>query len=68
MNSLRMIAKTHRRKTRSNKGKKRGTYRKRTAKKTNTPKRRKTRSNKGKKRRPYGKRTGKTRSGKRFRK
>ena len=68
MNALKMIAKTYGRKTRSNKGKKRRPYRKRTAKKVNTPKKRKTRSNKGKKRRPYGKRTGKTRSGKRFRK
>lgn len=65
------------RKVRSNKGKKRGSYR---TKKThhsmlirvgsNGNRRvssRKVRSNKGKKRRPYGPRTGKTRSGKRFR-
>ena len=64
------------RKTRSNKGKKRGSYR---TKKTHTlkvkvnnsgnrvVKRRKVRSNKGKKRTPYGPRTGVTRSGRKFR-
>ena len=63
------------RKTRSNKGKKRGARtgvtrsgkRFRTVAKKSVKKVRKTRSNKGKKRKPYGKRTGKTRSGKRFR-
>ena len=65
------------RKVRSNKGKKRGSYR---TKKTHhnikikvnsngnrKVSRRKTRSNKGKKRTPYGPRTGKTRSGRKFR-
>lgn len=65
------------RKTRSNKGKKRGPYRtKRThhgikVRVNSNGKRnvsiRKVRSNKGKKRTPYGPRTGKTRSGKKFR-
>ena len=65
------------RKTRSNKGKKRGTYR--TKRTHHSPRvrvssngsrrvvRRKIRSNRGKKRGAYGPRTGKTRSGRRFR-
>ena len=62
------------RKVRSNKGKKRGTYKSRKHTKisvspggTRRVIRRKVRSNKGKKRRPYGPRTGRTRSGKKFR-
>ena len=65
------------RKTRSNKGKKRGTYRtKRThhaarvrvsSNGSRRVTRRKVRSNKGKKRGAYGPRTGRTRSGRRFR-
>ena len=68
------------RKVRSNKGKKRGSYRKRIStsnvivsvndngNRTVLSKRtRKVRSNKGKKRKPYGPRTGKTRSGRKFR-
>ena len=65
------------RKVRSNKGKKRGSYRTRRTHhsikinvSSNGSRRvssRKVRSNKGKKRTPYGPRTGKTRSGKRFR-
>ena len=65
------------RKVRSNKGKKRGSYRTRKTHhaikirvNSNGSRRvssRKVRSNKGKKRTPYGPRTGKTRSGRRFR-
>ena len=65
------------RKVRSNKGKKRGSYRTRkthhaikvrvNSKGNRRVSRRKTRSNKGKKRTPYGPRTGKTRSGRKFR-
>jgi len=66
------------RKTRSNKGKKRGPYGPRTGKTrsgtifrdvVNKTRKagRKIRSNKGKKRGPYGPRTGKTRSGAKFR-
>ena len=65
------------RKVRSNKGKKRGSYRTRkthhairvkvNSKGNRAVSRRKTRSNKGKKRTPYGPRTGKTRSGRKFR-
>jgi len=62
------------RKVRSNKGKKRGSYKPRKHTKisvspggTRTVVSRKIRSNKGKKRQPYGPRVGLTRSGKRFR-
>ena len=65
------------RKVRSNKGKKRGSYKTRRTHhsiqvrvNSNGSRRvssRKARSNKGKKRTPYGPRTGKTRSGKKFR-
>ena len=67
------------RKTRSNKGVRRGSYGKRTgrtrsgrrfravATKRTVRRTRKQRSNKGVKRGPYGKRTGRTRSGRRFR-
>ena len=65
------------RKVRSNKGKKRGSYRTRkthhsikvrvNSKGTRTTSSRKVRSNKGKKRTPYGPRTGRTRSGRKFR-
>ena len=56
------------RKIRSNKGKKRGSYKSRKANNvTRHPSGRKVRSNKGKKRGPYGSRTGRTRSGKAFR-
>ena len=65
------------RKVRSNKGKKRGSYRTRkthhsvrvkvNSKGHRRMTRRKVRSNKGKKRTPYGPRTGRTRSGRKFR-
>jgi hypothetical protein len=65
------------RKVRSNKGKKRGSYRTRkthhsvkvrvSAKGKRSMSRRKVRSNKGKKRGTYGPRTGRTRSGRKFR-
>ena len=65
------------RKVRSNKGKKRGSYRTRkthhsikvsiNSTGTRRVSSRKVRSNKGKKRTPYGPRTGKTRSGRKFR-
>ena len=82
LRGLQVEAGKKKRKTRSNKGKKRAMYRPRKdavgitrsgrryrAKNMGVEmrKKRKTRSNKGVRRRPYGKRTGKLRSGKRFR-